>query len=664
MKLRCLAIFFLTLTLLAGAQPRNMACEADERKALDSLNLRKLVKLREQAREIIRKRPKSIPGHYLMGYSLHHSEGDLPRAFFHLDKAKTLFVKKYGPLPSRERSPWGWYERTLLELEQVNGEMDKYEDQIETLDQYVRLAEHILGQKPPQALASYAWPLMKLGKEEEARKQLDKVSRNRDQMTRLIYLNTKGALEMETGNAQASYDAFKSLINEVRRYGWAQSATYLRNGGEAAASIGRFSEAEKLYLQATSYFDSYSYSNPWWDVTSLYINQGRFAEATEALKKTHQWSFNSQPFLAQQSWAANQHITAEMLLQLGFVEKALIIAERFVIRPDRQGGDSVHVDQWEAGNLLMFLAAAEARVQDLSEQLCWTKGLEWWKLLAAREKIKTEVAFAGARAAALAAKNDRIARSLRYSYAPGTIMVSNWHRPDLVRLYGPGTTAVALQELYERKYETASVELPYLQVIEGEVERQLGNEEEAVQLLGQAIENLPKSEALLRTRATAEVGKIYQAQGNRDKAMWAFLQVLNTAPGMIRFLDIELPVVIEYGGNSTLKKVAKMVHRSPRFRWTDHGLRLKLSTSGAALEARLTDKQGTVLSRSTVKVEDDLGAAARNLAAEIHRTSFAPKINLSQKDLTSLDGSNLSGTTRSDELTRDFLDPGKSGPRI
>lgn len=664
MRLRWLAIFFMLLTLLAGAQRYNLSCEPDEQEALDSLNQRKLVKLREQARDILQKRPTSIPGHYMMGYSLHHSEGDLPRAFFHLDKAKQLFVKKYGPLPSQTRSPWGWYERTLLELEQVNGEMDKYEAQIQILDEYVRLAEHILGQKPPQALASYAWPLMKLGDEEKARATLDKVSRSRDQMTRLIYLNTKGALEMETGNAQASYDAFKTLINEVNRYGWAQSATYLRNGGEAAASIGRFPEAERLFLQATDYFDSYSYSNPWWDVTALYINQGRFAEATSALKKTHQWSFNSQPFLAQQSWAANQHITAEMLLQLGFVEKAVTIAERFVIRPDRQGGDSVHIDQWEAGNLLMFLAAAEARIQDLSEQLCWTRGLEWWKVLAAREKLKTEVRLGGARAAALAAKNDRIARSLRYSYAPGTIMVANWHRPDLVKLYGAGTTAAALQELYDRKYETAQIELPYLQVIEAEVERLLGNEDQAVQLLGQAIEKLPQAEVLLRTRALAQVGKIYQQEGNREKAMWAYLQVLNTAPGMIRFLDIELPVDIDYGNNATLKRVAKMVHRSPRFRWTDHGLRLNLSTSGAALEARLTDSKGSVLSRSSVKVEDDLDAAARNLAAEIHRTSFAPKINLSQKDLTSLDGSNLSGTTRSDDLTRDFLDPGKSGPRI
>ena len=105
-----------------------------------------------------------------------------------------------------------------------------------------------------------------------------------------------------------------------------------------------------------------------------------------------------------------------------------------------------------------------------------------------------------------------------------------------------------------------------------------------------------------------------------------------------------------------------MLLRSPRFH-KGQGLHIKLTTTGASLMGTVLDNHGTVVARAEVKVEGDLDENLRSLASEIHRKTFAPKINLSQKDLNSLDGSNLTGSTRTEELKDQFM-PGTDGPRI
>ncbi len=192
-----------------------------EEEALTSLETYKLVKLREQARAILKENPNSFAGRFLMGYSLHNSEGDLPRAKYQLNIAKELFIKKYTSSPPLD-APWGWYEKILLELVQVNAEMDNYDEQIAQLDDYLKLCRQIMGQDPPNVLAAYAWPLMKLGREKDARAKLAQASSNEDESTQTTYLNTLGALEMEFGHPNASYAAFKELVEGTRTRGWSK----------------------------------------------------------------------------------------------------------------------------------------------------------------------------------------------------------------------------------------------------------------------------------------------------------------------------------------------------------------------------------------------------------------------------------------------------------
>lgn len=642
-----------------------------EQAALQTLNRYELVKLREQAKEILKSDPSSYAGHYLMGFSLHNSEGDLPRAKFHMQKSLQLYLKKHGQNFTMQ-TPWGWYERALIEMIQINAEMDQYQAQVDTLDTYLALSERFFGRRAPSILVGYAWPLMKLKKEDEARKKLGEVASYRDENTRTTYLNTLGALEMEFGHPQASYSAFKSLIEEVRANGWRQTATYLRNLGEASAGIGRFDEAERLYSEATRYFDTFTYSNPWFDLTFLYLSQARFPEAVSALKKTHQWRFAVQPFLAQQTWAQDQHVSAELLLHLGEIDKALEIAEMIVKRPDRQGGDSIQSDQKQAGTLMLYRSLARAEAARLEESLSWKEGLSWWKALLYRRKLLNDARVASIKVRSLASNNDRLASSLRPYYAPGTFIMTDWHRPDLVTVYGAGVASEALAEVYKERPDSFELEEPSLEVIRGEIAWARGDEDDAIEILKEAIPKVGEARAVLRARAEARLAGILFDEGRFEEAMEYGTRVLDTAPAMFRHLDISLPVRVESDGSPACKEVAEMILDSPRFHDDKRGYLIKVRKSGGNLMATFLSPQQALLAEVAVsetrkvkkkpakseedkqndeepEEEEEILDPPQELAALFHKKAFAPRLDLSQGEINSLDGSTLTDSRRNNK---------------
>lgn len=621
-----------------------------EEAALRTADSYQLVKLREEARAILKDNPKSFAGHYLFGFSLHNSEGDLPRAKFELNRAKELFVARYTAKPGMD-DPWGWYERILLELVQVNAEMDAYQDQVDTLDQYVDLAVSLSGQKPPNILAAYAWPLMKLGRESQARAKLKQASTQDDELTRTTYLNTLGALEMEYGHPRESYARFKELIEQVQVNGWTQSATYLRNLGEAAAGIGQYDEAERLYSEATGHFDSFTYSNPWSDLTFLYLGQARFPEAIDALKKTHQWRFAVRPFLAQQNWALDQHITAELLLQLGETHKGLEIAENIVRRPDRQGGDSIQRDQKEAGNLLLYRSLLVAEAARLKESLLWTHGLDWWKAVLRRRELLMRAKVAEIEIKAVVTNHDRIAASLRPFYAPRTIVVEDWHRPDLVAIYGAGVTAAALAEIEAHPPESIEWEKPSLDVIRAEIAYQTGDEAKAIEGLQAAIPELGEARAVLRARAEARLAGLLFDQDQFERAMEVATRVFDTAPAMLRHLGIKVPIHFTSDDDAISKEVSRALAKSPRFYRDSRGFQVQVSQRGGTVIASLSTPKGALLAEASCRVQDPSRqglSATDELVQRFHQRAFAPKVDLSQKDINSLDGSTLTESRRSD----------------
>ncbi|MFA5505484.1 MAG: tetratricopeptide repeat protein [Vulcanimicrobiota bacterium] len=671
--MRRVLLIILAILLFAApaiAQNPRFAGTTAEQNALMHVETDELVKAREEAHKILKDNPKSYAGHYIMGYTLHNNEGDLPKAKFHIKKSLEYFLQRHGQNFSID-SPWGWYERALMEMVQINAEMDLYQEQVETLDVYQGLSRRLFNLEAPSISVSYAWPLMKLEKEQEARAKLALVSSYPDEGTRTTYLNTLGALEMEFGNPQASYSAFKKLIEEVRANNWGQTSTYLRNLGEAAAGIGQWDEAERLYSEATRYFNPLTYSNPWFDLTFLYVSQARFPEAVSSLQKTHQWRFSVKSFLAQQTWAQDMHITAELLMHLGETDKALEIAEMITRRPDRQGGDSIHRDQKEAGIWMLYRSITLAEAARLQESLSWKSGWQWWKAVVYRRKLLNDARMATIKVRALASNHRRLAKSLRPYYAPGTFIMTDWHRPDLVTVYGAGVTSEALHEIYQKPPESMETERPALEVVRAEVAWARGDEDEAIEILKKAIPEVGEARAVLRARAEARLAGILFEESRFEEAMEYGTRVLDTAPAMFRHLDISLPVRVESDGDSVSKEIASAILDSPRFHSDERGYPVKIRSGDGRLSAALFSPQQALMAEVSVDAvkkvpkkpqptetpgpdaeeaeEPEILDPPDELVALFHKKAFAPRLDLSQSQINSLDGSTLTDSRRNNK---------------
>jgi tetratricopeptide (TPR) repeat protein len=647
------ALLLCGLLTQAPAQP--MDANFEEQAAIAAMDEGKYVRLRELAEKMLKEEgtKERASTYFFKGVALRHGEGDLPRAKWYFRQAAKRFREQYGDPPSRS-APWGWLYKILIELGYTTGEMDEYEDQIKVWDELGKLLSYEYGQVPPGLKAFYSWPLMKLGREAEAREYLQQASMGQDEDSVVQRLNSLGALEMETGHTRACYQAFQELLQVVRNNGWMMTCTYLRNAGEAAACLLKFDEAEKLYLESTEYFDPTSYSTPWFDLATLYLSQARFPEAVSALKKCRMWSKRQEAHLEPLSFAANQQVTTEILLQLGMVDRAYEVAKSFVERPDRKGGDSVQRDQWQAANWIVFREAARAQRESIRETMTWSRGSQWWKLLWLQRDLAWQAYLRGQQAAASIVAHGRIHSAMRYQYATGTILIPNYMRLELPTLLGPGTTLAALDELEAKGFESLELEFPYLQAMRFEAFARAGRSGEALALLDGVLDKLPASEVLLKVRVQARAAQLYQRSGDTDKSVKLLQQVMEKAPGTLRSLQMALPIEITTDGSAVAENAASMCRRSPRFSEAQGAFRAKITSAGATLMG----PDGSVLAEARPAPLEKGEQPDSKLAECIHDRFFAAPIDLSQMDTESLDGINTKAV-QSKEM-EEYLFPGST----
>lgn len=600
------------------------------------------VKAREAAEAILADRPDSFVALHVLAFVEEWGEANLPRAYFLASKARRVLERRWG-LDIPADGPWRWHARVLRQLISITRQMDREREALELLALRDRYYD-------PDLTVEYGWPLMKLGRMAEARAKMAEALQSKDPEDRLTALNTWGAIEDEAGNAEESYRIFARLVGEVRASKLRMEVTYLRNLGEAAEELGRFDEAERSYREAVRYFDGETYSNPWEDLASLYMRQGRYPEALAAVREMHAWAHANPPYLDQQSWADRQTITAALLAEAGFVAEGLDLTRHVVHRPDRRGGTSVHRDQSEAGQLLLFWSLARLEQERLAEEASWTPLWQWLDLARRRLALAHESWAAARRAAALTVGKGRLAPSLRF-FAPDGIDVLPWLTPGLVTLVGPGVAEAEASRLLARTDPAGLRERPYLLLVAGESQLARGSLPEARRSLEESLATLPRSEVMLQARASALLGEVARRDGRPAAALERYQQALARHPGILRALGISLPVSIAAAPDAASRMAARWLASSPRFDRRAGGFGLEVGPAGSRHRATLLAPDGTVLAEALVATQADAAATARALCVELHRRAFALPLDLSQTDVTSLQGGTLSGNTLRRQLS-------------
>ncbi|NVB36681.1 hypothetical protein G6O69_02480 [Pseudenhygromyxa sp. WMMC2535] len=674
-------------------QPRDFARTAAEDEVWVLYQDDKLLTARRKVEALLEDEPDSIVGHYVFGQILRRAEASLPRAMKELGRARELYERRYQPtVVNVSETPWLLHREILYAAQATAGELERHEYQLQLLDYHDSLYD-------PRLTAEHAWPLMLLGRFDEARKYAEKATDSPDAFQRSLGRNALCAIEGEAGARGARFDACLAAYEQaaeaargddpLARPDELNSVTvHAYNAALAALGVLRPDEAERL-AQAGATRVEFTPANPWRLLVRLYIAQGRGNEAVEALREMQAWRRKQPPNLREQVRAESDVAFASLLLIAGDTETGMRVVDRAIINPDRRGLTTASREQTLGAHALLRRAMRRTHAERERERAVWSGSVEAVEIRAAGAQRQVDSWADAERIRSVGHDSEVLYRSFRPYLSGGLEPVPSWLLGDLIDVLGAGVTAVILEEVRVREGEDGSEELseqfePYFQGVEAELALRDGDEARALALAEEALDGLPQFEALLRARVEAVAGEAALAQGDLEAALGFFAAAMQRDAGIARRRGLALPAELSGEASGPVaERVRELLESSPRFDFGGRGFGVRVSGSGRAIEVCLLAPEGEVLSCAETPPEpeadapgegagadadaDNAGEAgdesseppeplddddyAAMTAAAFHEQAFAMPVGLSNIDLGSLDGT----ATIADEAARERM---------
>jgi tetratricopeptide (TPR) repeat protein len=608
------------------------AAAPEEREAWLFAEAGRHIRAREMADAILKKHPDSFVANLVIGYVDHYAEADFPRALFHLERALALFEAKYGETPDPSK-PWRWHATLLKELANVHGTLEHYSERLAFIARFNMLYE-------PDMIADRAWPLMKLGRYKEARAAAEQgLAMVERPSQRAIALNALCAIEFEAGNDGASYVACKRAVDEGRSGGLEVTAVDLTNFAESSRSLFKLDEAERIGLEATE-LDVSWYGNPWVELAELYTREGRFAEALSALKRVPQYRAARPPHVRDADRNETRRAIASFLLVTSRADDAIAVTDRAVVLPDRRAHNSRDPAQDRVVVALLDrrakLLAAEQRREAACSEPFYKRPLAWLSALYLRLRAVPDKALVER----LLRDEARLTGIFRIGTAASAIMPP-WLAGELVDVLGAGVVHETLQKARARDERAGAS--AYYDAFEAEVALRAGDEAKAIELGTRAVNGLAPGELLLKARTLAIEAEAASRLGRQDEAVQHYEEAFLADPGVFRRLELSIPVRFEVRGDAAAEDIASRLSGSPRLREDDRGILLRIEANRAGGSACLIGRDHSEIAcgRADAKAIDDADALAARVVSDFHDKAFAPRIDMGQSDINSLDGTNL-----------------------
>ncbi|MBK6849817.1 MAG: hypothetical protein IPG96_20545 [Proteobacteria bacterium] len=375
-------------------------------------------------------------------------------------------------------------------------------------------------------------------------------------------------------------------------------------------------------------------------LANLYQLQGDFRRAIAAVQEARAQTV---PRRLRQQFEMN--FTAwltRLLFALGRFDRAFELAERVLDAPDRVGLLSYSAELMETIYTLDDYAALQAHIEDLREQRSAREGLGDRLLRGAQIVRLRLLAWARRRQAARLLAQHGLLRGLLRPYLKP---LPSWNLPLLGEVAGDAVVGTVIREL-RQSIELRAATDPYA-AIEGEGDARRGEAAAALKRGRLALQQLPAEEVLLRARVAAWTAASAYALGDRRQARQGFEAVLDRWPTALRVLGLPLPVRLRSVATPAAQALAARLERSRRLTADTLGLGFVVDVHplGEALEVCLLAPRGRridcVQGRAPRDASDE--AALTALIDTFHRQAFAPKIDLTQQDINSLDGSACRG---------------------
>ncbi|MCA9546257.1 MAG: hypothetical protein KC613_17755 [Myxococcales bacterium] len=611
----------LVLLLLLAALPalaQRLPGSAGELEAYASLDARKYATARRQAEAILDEGP-SLIATFVLGSVHYRGEGNHPRGLFLVREAKRMLVERYGEPP--DDVAWQlWHKRIMLEEQWLLGEMDRREDQLKALDEHDRFYQ------PPMEVRRI-WPLLKLGRFDEARAIGNRYIHDDDQWVRERAYNGLMAVEDEARNRQASYDWGQKGLTDSRK----ESCIIATNLALAARRCFKFGEAEEYDQIALKANDQSCPTPPYNQLAVVHLIQGRYQQSLSAIKELRKQP-RTPDVRVQNEMDIRARLT-ELLYAMGQHEQAEKRVREIIARPDRAGLTSASAENIRLANHTLFHAVITARIHQQAERAAVRNLLGSWEARWQAQQLGT-LRFEHARQAMKLAAEPQLVVDMVRPYYTDTMP---WYSATLIDMLGTGVIQGMVRQARQMEPDFPELAGAYLDAMAGEVAWREGDWAQAVALADAALAKLPEPAVLLRHRVRAWRADALTRQGGDPRDEWA--AVMNRFPTVMRLLDLALPVTVTHDGSAAAADAAERLGRSPR---------LAVRAGGAPFEVRLNAaEKGLSLCLysagggrvNCAESEDGLEEAGVITACDLfHDTVFAPKVSLTQSDINSLDG--------------------------
>lgn len=609
----------------------------------DALYLRENVRARELAQRWIAEEPESPAAHFSLAEVMSRVEGNLPRSLHHLHRAEEL--TNYSSLGrALESGNLEWHYLALNQLSYIHQLIGNQHESLEYLDK----VREIYGQETE---SFRGWPLIKLKQYDEARASAERVLANSDDpYHRSRAWNTLCAVELADLRPLESLAACENAMSEDDNISLLEDSSpgdtvHLLNASEVSLSLLRFGEAERYLDRAMPHLNADSVGNPWVYSLYLYMNQGRFDEAREALNNMLVWRNNQTPLVTVMNRADHLMVSAMFLVLAGYPEDAARLTRSALNQPDRTGSYSADEAQKDSVAALVNRMAHQTSYQIKREEIAamgWLESIphrfEAWRL-------RFRAWRAGRQAASLFADRDTLMNRLR-PYAPLDVHIPEWVEPEMVSILGEGM----LEQLLEETHAAGAFILNegYYHAYLAEIRRGKRQHARVLESGQQALDQLPPEETLLRARVSARMAQSAERLGQQETALQHYESAMRQDPSVLRRLGGSLPVVIYSDNSAFAAELEPMLRRSPRFRESGQGLGLEITAGDGSARLCLRARDGDSLACVEPQAGDGSGeeAAVTVLMRRFHKAAFSLGYDINRNERLALLGGSVIGNTR------------------
>jgi tetratricopeptide (TPR) repeat protein len=598
----------------------------------DALTLGENVRARELAQQWIQAEPQSAGAQFALAEILIQVEGNLARALFHLGRAEELTnYQTLGRALAAGNAEWHYL--ALSQLSYVNQLMGNQQAALDYLDK--------ISQVYGQDVESFrGWPLIKMQEWELARESSNKVlATSNDQRERSRAWNTLCAVELAQLRPAESLEACDNSLSEDEAAADSDANTiYLLNASEVALSMLRMNEAESFLHRATRYINPQSVGDPWINLLYLYMSQGRFHEARDALGNLLVWRDSQDPVVNVMNRADHYLVSASFLLLAGYSEDAASLSATALNQPDRTGSYSADEAQKDSIAALINALANRNSSELAIEEAAHLPFTQMLPVLAKAAVFRVKAWRSARHAAALFADAQTLKSRLR-PYAPLDVHIPEWMEPEIVAILGPGVVSEVLEQA---KLEGAFVlNEGYYFSYKAEIAALGGNPRNTIEYADQALRLLPEQEISLKARLAAHIANAAWRLDKTEIALAHFQMALIWDPSVLRRLGLSIPVSIQAGNDEYTRELSDYLLSSPRFKQDERGLIIEI---GSATESQicLRTRTGDALSCVQAPSFDATMALSPTqlLAQAFHTQTFGPGFEISMTLRMALRGNN------------------------